>query len=234
MKLLITTRADSGISHYTHLTHPVIKDYAKRVGADFKILSHKSECNEGIGYDAHYRIFKHKDLHEEYDRILHIDSDILLMHNCPDIFKEVPYDSIGTIFEDKGSRKPARHQTISQVQQKWGDIGWREGYINTGMFLTSKCHSNIYETIDGEYWQGFGYDDIHMGYLINKYRHNIHVLSYKWNHMTMFSEEWNDNADRFRSHAIHYAGSGRFEPGVSSKLEQMELDKKRIGVIKGI
>ena len=234
MKLLITTRADEGCREWTDMTHSTIKKYAKKVGADFKILSHKSPCNEGIGYDAHYRIFKHKELHEKYDRILHIDTDILLAPDCPDIFKIVPYDSIASVYEDKGSRQGQRRNCIIQIQHAFGDIGWREGYINTGMFLTSKCHSNIYEDINGEYWTGFGYDDVHMGYLINKYGYNIHELSYKWNHMTMFSEPWNGNPNRFDSYAIHYAGGGIFESEVKSKIEQMQLDIKRMKVIKGI
>jgi hypothetical protein len=229
MKLLITTRADGGIKDWTDITHPIIKNYAKKVGADFKVMSHKSNCNDGDG-KWHYRIFKHKELHKDYDRILHIDSDILLAPDCPDIFKQVPYESIGTIYEDKGSRQSARRSCIMQAQHKWGDIGWKNGYMDSAFFLTSKCHSNIYETINGEYWTGFGFDDIHMGYLINKYGHNVQELSYKWNHMTMFSEPWNNNASRFKSYAIHYAGSGIFEAGVGSKLEQMKLDKKRLDI----
>jgi hypothetical protein len=46
--------------------------------------------------------------------------------------------------------------------------------------------------------------------------------------MTMFSEPWNNSADRFESHIIHYAGSGVFDSRVSNKVEQMKLDYKRI------
>jgi len=233
MKLLITTRADEGIKDWTDITHPIIQEYAKKVGAEFKVMSHKSDCNDGDG-KWHYRIFKHKELHEKYDRILHIDSDVLLAPDCPNIFNIVPYDSIATVYEDKGTRKLARQHCMQQAQSKWGNVGWSEGYMDSAFFLTSKCHSNIYETINGEYWTGFGYDDVHMGYLINKYGYDVHELSYKWNHMTMFSEEWNSSANRFMSHAIHYGGAGIFEGGVKSKLEQMILDKKRWKIIKGI
>ena len=227
MKLLITTRADSNISEWTDITHPIIKEYANRVGADFKTLSHKSDCNDGDGR-WHYRIFKHKELHKEYDRILHIDSDVLLTPNCPNIFDVVPYEKIGTIFEDKGSRRGARHQCIADVQSRFGDVGWESGYINTGVFVTSKCHEDIYEKIDGEYWVGFGFDDVHMGYLINKYKYTIHELPYQWNHMTMFSEPWNGSADRFKSHVIHYAGRGVFDSSVGNKVEQLKKDNNKL------
>ena len=128
---------------------------------------------------------KHYDLHEEYDRILHLDTDMLIMPSLPDLFEVVPEDSIGTIFEDVGSRRRARHQTMAEVQLLYGDIGWREGYVNSGTFLTSKQHRDIYRKIDGYYWVGWGFDDAHMGYLIKKNNFKVHALPYQFNHMAM-------------------------------------------------
>jgi hypothetical protein len=45
----------------------------------------------------------------------------------------------------------------------------------------------------------------------------------KWNHMTMFSEPWNGNANRFDSYIIHYAGKGVFDK--TSRMEQIKSDK---------
>jgi len=67
-----------------------------------------------------------------------------------------------------------------------------------------------------------------MAYNINKYQFKVHELEYKWNHMTMFSHSWNNFADRFQSHIIHYAGKGVFDAGVNNKVEQMKLDYERI------
>ena len=52
--------------------------------------------------------------------------------------------------------------------------------------------------------------------------------------MTMFSEDWNGNANRFESYVLHYGGAGIFGPGVENKLEQIKLDIKRMKIIKGI
>ena len=47
--------------------------------------------------------------------------------------------------------------------------------------------------------------------------------------MTMFSEDWNGNPDRFDSHIIHYAGRGIFDEGMATdKLHQAQLDFKRL------
>ena len=224
MKLLITTRADSGIQDWIDISHPIFKKYAKKVGADFIVLDHVTDCETGDGR-WHYRIMKHYDLHEDYDRILHLDTDILLTPQCPNIFEIVPYDCIGVVLEDKGSRAHARFNSIISVQKKFGDIGWRSGYINTGTFLTSKCHKDIYQKINGEYWMGWGSDDVHLAYLIHGFRYKIFELPYQFNHMTMFSDPWNGNKHRYDSYAIHYAGKGIFDPSIAdNKLDHMRHD----------
>jgi hypothetical protein len=232
MKLLITTRADASCLEWVKLTHPVFLEYSKKVNADFMVLDESVDCHEavgGIGNGVYqYRIMKHYDLHDHYDRILHLDSDMLLTPECPDLFEMVPYDHIASIYEDVGSRRPQRHQCITNAQKQFGEIGWRDGYINTGVFVTSKCHRDIYRKIQNRYFVDWGTDDIHIGYLINKYGYKVKELPYQYNHMTMFSEEWNGSPSRFDSHIIHYAGRGVFDSGVSDKIEQAKKDFKRI------
>ena len=247
MKLLITTRVDHNLTDWVKLTHPLIRKYAARVGADFAILDEAFNCTAaatGIGWGVYqYRIMKLYDLHEQYDRIISFDSDMIISPNCPNLFDVVPYDSVGTIYEDVGSRRPQRIERIMESQRQFGDINWREGYINTGVFITSRCHRDIYQPIDGKYFTDWGTDDIHLGYQINKLGYKTSPLSYKFNHMTMFSEDWNGNPDRFDSHIIHYAGAGIFDESEidenlllkqkqqidrqCAKLEQARLDCER-------
>tara|TARA_R100001163_G_C5062546_1_gene199638 strand:+ start:1668 stop:2372 length:705 start_codon:yes stop_codon:yes gene_type:complete len=232
MNLLITTRADQVCADWAELTHPIIRKYADRVGADFVILDEsvdRKDATGGIGNGVYqYRIMEHHRLHANYQRILHLDTDMLLSPNCPNLFEVVPYDHIGTILEDKGSRRPQRLQCIVNAQHQFGNINWTSDYINTGVFVTSDIHRDIYEKIDNKYFVDWGTDDIHIGYLIKKYGYKIKELSYHYNHMTMFSEEWNGAPDRFESHIIHYAGRGVFDSGAENKLHQAKLDFKRL------
>ena len=233
MKLLITTRADNKTRDWEELTHPILKDYAAKTGADFLVLDERYDAKDatgGIGNGVYqFRIFEHYSLHDKYDRILSLDNDILIHPSCPNIFDIVPYDHIGTIYEDVGSRKGYRQNCMIHAQNQFGFIGWQEGYINTGFFLTSKCHKQIFRKINDKYFVDWGTDDVHIGYLIKKYGYNVARLSFHWNHMTMFSESWNGNADRFKSHIIHYAGGGVFETGtVSNKIEQAKKDYARL------
>jgi hypothetical protein len=169
---------------------------------------------------------------------------MLINKNCPNIFDEVPEDMIGIIYEDVGNRAHDRRNKIQLIQQMWGDVGWTQNYTNAGTFVLSKQHKDIFLPHNNNFWTGPGTADLHMSYNIHKYGFKVKELSFKWNHMTMFSEEWNDNADRFESYIIHYAGRGVFDEHdiskealhrhktdtdrQSCKVEQAKLDYKKI------
>lgn len=227
MKLLVTVRADEGIKGYTETTIPLIKKKAEEWGSDFKLLITDSNCS-GDGR-FHFRILELYDLLDEYDRILNLDADIIITDNCPNPFEVIDEDKIGTNLEDKGSRQGPRRQTMRQVQNQWGDIGWKCDYINTGFFMVSKIHKPIFKDL-GKFWTGFGFDDVQIGYQIKKNGFEFQELDYTWNHMIMYAEPWNGNPDRFKSKIIHYAGRGIFEHGVNSKIEQIKRDYKKIYV----
>lgn len=224
MKNLIVTRADDSIREMSDITHPIIKQYAKKCDADFYILNKEPPTNTFDNH-PHFRIMEVYDLYEKYERILVLDSDILINPVCPNLFDMVPVDHIGSIFEDIGSRLQARRNTIMESQKLFPDIGWTKGYINTGVFMTSKCHREIFTPIDGKYYVLWGCDDIHLGYQINKMGFPIFELPYQFNHMSMFSEAWNGHADRFNSYIIHYAGAGGFDAS-STRIQNILNDKK--------
>jgi len=209
MKLAVVTRADNNIKDLTDLTHPIIKEFAKKWHADFLILPESSPCNEGDGR-WHYRIMHIRELLNTYDRILHLDSDVVITPKCPNLFEITPPLYISSVFEDVGSRLAHRRALLYKVQAKFGDLGWRFGYINTGVFMVAQRHAEIFKDVRGEYWTGFGYDDVHLGWRIHYRQFYVNPLSYLFNHMSMFSEAWNGSPSRFDSFIIHYAGEANF------------------------
>ena len=228
MKLLVATRTDDSVRELTALTHPIIRRFVEKWGADFLELSegpmdirptHPDEYVEDAR--RHYRIMRSSELFNDYDRILHIDSDVLIMPSCPNPFEVVPENCIGTILEDLGSRLAARRRSIFEVQQRWGDVSWKTGYINTGVFVVSREHRPIFQPVNDEYWTSFGVDDVHLGWQIHKHGFEIHELPYQFNHLGMFSEVWNGSPDKFDSHIIHYAGKARR----SLELIQGDIEK---------
>ena len=206
-KLLITTRADDSIEYYTKYTHPIIMEYAKKCNADFMILDESAPA-EGDDNKAAYRIMQQYDLHDHYDRILCMDSDIIINPHAPNIFELVPDDKIGSILEDTvlDDRIADRREAIKNVQKYWKDIGWEENYIQTGVILTSSTHKDIFQPVDGEYWSGRGSDDIHIGYQIHRLGHSLFELPFQYNHTGLYSEPRGGSHDRAKSYFVHYAG----------------------------
>jgi len=195
----IVTRADNNIKEMTDITHPILKRYAAKCNSDFKIIS------ENKGLHPHYRIMQCKELLDEYDRIIVLDSDMLILNSCPDLFELVPDDSIGVVYEDKGSRQEDRLSRIKKIQDLRGNIGWDSDYINTGCFVVSKIHQSIFVTKN--LYNDLGYDDVELGYQIHKRRFNIFELPYTFNFMSMWTESW-CGAKKSDAFIIHYAGNG--------------------------
>ena len=148
------------------------------------------------------------ELHNEYDRILCLDSDIIINPHAPNIFEYVPEDKIGSVLEDTviEERIQDRRQSIRNVQEHWDDIGWKEKYIQTGVFMTSKMHRDIFQPVDGQYWTGRGSGDIHLGYQIHKLGYEIFEMDFKYNHTGLYSEPRGGNHRRSGSYFVHYAG----------------------------
>lgn len=210
---LIATRADENHKQIAEITHPNIKRYADFCKADFLSIE---DCKDE---HRHYRILQFYNLFDEYDRILSIDTDILVLKTCPDVFEIVKYEDVGSIFEDVGSRKKDRKGRILKIQDQFGDIGWTSGYINTGFAVFSKCHKEIFKKED--LYMDLGYDDVWLGYRIRKFGFKIHELPIQMNFMSMFTEPWS-NEDRTSAHVLHYAGKG-FYPFMD-RVKQIKQD----------
>ena len=228
MKLLIVTCADERIATYTKHTHPIMKKFAEKWGAEFKVIDSISYSNLDGALEK-FRIKTFYDLFETYDRILHLDSDIVINMNCPNIFEIVPYDTIGLVFEDKGSRLESRRTRIFQIKNIYGDNEkWTSGYFNAGMFIVSRLHKEMLTRIKGKFWgENFKVDDAdqtHLSYQLMNQGHKHVDLGYKWNHMSMFSEAWNGSASRFDSYIIHYAGGGNFLDKEGRSRTQLMID----------
>lgn len=223
MKTAIVTRADENVKSITDLTFPLIKNYASKTNSKFIILSHEPPVMSG-DKRPHYRITEVRNILNDFDRVLNLDCDMLINPNCPNIFDIVPEDMIGSIYEDKGSRAADRKSRILNIQKHWGDVNWSTGYTNAGTFLVSKMHKDIFLPHNGEYWLEWGSADLHLSYNIHKLGFKIFELEYKWNHMTMFSEPWNNFANRFEANIIHYAGVGVFDCFHPNRVSQIKSD----------
>jgi len=221
MKLLVATSADAGIKNYTHYTLPIQKMWAKKWGADYMVLDDPAYSRRAMWC---YRTLIFYDLFEEYDRILYLDADLIINKSCPNIFDIVPYDTIGAVLEDKGSRRKERLDRIKRTKAHLGDIDWQEGFFNMGVYIVSKVHRDMFQRVDGKLWEDMGWDSPFYSYQIARLGYKYIDLGYKFNHMSMFSEPWNGSPSRFDSYIIHYAGGAKFPDKGKRNMEQVLID----------
>lgn len=183
MKLLMVTYANENVVNYTRHTHPILRMFAKKWDADFKIIDEQHERVESNAWIAN-RTMKFYDLLGVYDRIFHLDSDIVINKNCPNIFETVPYDTMGFVFEDKGSRYENRQNRIRHIKSVYGgNEQWISGYFNIGMFIASRLHREIFTRIQGKFWgensKVKGADQTHLGYQLMKQGHKYVDLGFR-------------------------------------------------------
>ncbi len=203
---LVTVRADDRIGDITDVSMPIIRGFCRRWGAELLVLDGPCHVMADDGA-PHFRILE--------------------LGGLPDPFDEVPADAVGTVYEDVGNRTCNRQHRMRDIQCRFGDVGWDSGYINTGVFLVSSCHADLFTSINGNWYLSHGSDDVHLGYRIKQTGHKVHVLDRRWNHMTMHSEPPISEL-RFTAHIIHYAGVGVYSAAVCGKVEQMTLDRSLV------
>ena len=212
--LAVVTRAKDDYD-LAPLTQPLLDAYAERCGADFIVIN-EERIKAG---DYSYEILQCQELFDTYERILSLDSDMIVTPECPDLFKLVPQDCVGTVCEDKYARRNDRRGWMRKAQEAWGDIQWTRGYINTGVFLCSRMHREIFDRKGRPLWMDFGFDDVFLGYRIREQGFKVFELPYEFNHMSMFSEI---GSNWLKSHIIHYAGRGFYRR--MTRVQQIQRD----------
>jgi alpha-N-acetylglucosamine transferase len=157
------------------VTHQSISRYAKNIEADFLVITNLTHAT------AHWEKFRIYDLLNRYERILYIDTDVLIKRDCPNLFDIVPKDMIGAFNEGQ------------YFDRKYKD------YYNAGVMVIPKCRRNIFSKPESEqgniytfFEQNFINDRIHLsGY-------PVYNLSHKFNKMDFIHAP---------GHIIHKAGN---------------------------
>jgi len=228
MTTLLVTNADKAIQSYSRFTLPLLRKYAKGLGADFLAMDHVPPVITDDG-KPHFRTMKIGELLDRYERVVYVDADCLLNKDIPNILDLVPTDKVGCVLEDVGSQIDERKQVMEEVQIQFGNIGWSEKFINNGIMVVSRSHKCLFEPIDGRYYLGWMSDIAHISYQIKRHAFEIFELDYTWNHMSMFSEPWNGSPSRFDSKIIHYAGNADFsDRGRRTRVKLIQDDFRKI------
>jgi lipopolysaccharide biosynthesis glycosyltransferase len=91
---VLTIAVGDDFQKMAKITHPTLKAYADRIGADF-ICVDKNTCSTPH-WEKFINIYK---LLIKYERIIYLDTDLIVRDDCPSLFDIVPEAKIGMFNE---------------------------------------------------------------------------------------------------------------------------------------
>lgn len=211
-KAIVTIAIGRKYEEIAALTHPTIKNYAERIGADFICRA------ESDGF-PHWQKFKIVfDLFKQYDRILYVDTDLIIRGDCPDLFEVIPEDKFG-VFEE--GRHASRAEYINAgIQMYQMPFDWEGKYYNTGVMVLSRYHREIFKDppesakhpqrfVLGSMAYTFLGEQTYLNIIMQKMETEIEELDYRFNRMTLMDEPTGE--PRHASYIVHYAGCPNHE-----------------------
>jgi len=220
MNLVLTIAIGEHYFQIAQLTHPTIKAYANRIGADFISITEQSISRT----TPHWEKFHIYDLLKKYDRVLYVDTDLIIRDDCPNLFEEVPIFRLGAFDESRFTDRSK--ELLIDVCKAYGvTLPWWNGkYYNTGVMVISRCHRELFKKPDMEICNF--YEQSYLNMMIAKMDIPMYDLHYRFNRMTCMDRFTGE--DRFASYIIHYAGYpslSTVKDLVSNDLERWKRDK---------
>ena len=197
-KLVLTIAIGDDYQRMAKITHNSIKAYAEKVGADFKSIDETSISKT----TPHWEKFQIYNLLNEYDRILYIDTDIIIRNDCPDLFKRVPDDKLG-MFNEAPWTDRSKELMIDICKQYNVTLPkWNGKYYNSGVIVISKRHKYLFKKPEKEIFSF--YEQSYLNMKIALEEPVMYELGYKFNRMTCMDKITGE--ERFASYIMHYAG----------------------------
>jgi len=141
MNLVLTIATGAVYTEMSTYTHPTLQNYAHRIGAEFRCIDGKSISTTSI----HWEKFQIYNLFDEYDRILYVDTDLIIRDDAPNIFDIVPKDKLG-MFNEAPFTDRSKELMIDACKAYGRKLEtWDGKYYNTGVIIASRCHRDVFK-----------------------------------------------------------------------------------------
>lgn len=198
MNLVLTIAIGDEYARLSSLTHPTIRAYADRIGAEFMSIDTPAISQT----TAHWEKFQIYYLLEKYDRVLYIDTDIIIRDDCPDLFEVVPETHLGMFNEGRFTNRS--QELMIDICKAYNVVlpDWDGNYYNSGVMVISKHHRSLFKKPDKEVPNFF--EQSYLNMMIAKREVDMFELEHEFNRMTCMDRYTGE--ERFASYIIHYAG----------------------------
>lgn len=191
--------------------HGIFRRYCRRYGLEFVVIRERKIRYSPFlfrrRFALHLEKFQIFDLLGVFDRILYLDSDVLLLPHCPDVLAGVPAEEIGCVHEDVGPEAWKRHEEMMKAQRRLGPLpNWSGGFFNAGMLAISRVHRELFCFDRRDLAKGRWPDQTTLNFRVARAGIPKAVLPPAYNLLPVFADQWSDPAKRLQAHIVHYAG----------------------------
>lgn len=192
---IVTISIGEAFEKIARTTHPTIKDYAERCGADFIVWD-----EQNTDYiNAAFMKFELGTLLTKYDRLIYIDTDCIVKKNTPNLFDIIPEGAFAAFNEGILTCRK-NHKANFCIRVNIYDQAWVESnyYFNSGVMVIPKICKDVFTK--PEVCINNFYEQTQLNYLIHKSRIPTIALDYKFNAMNI------KGLDQTKGNIIHFAG----------------------------
>lgn len=197
MNLVLTIAIGAEYQALASLTHPTIKAYADKIGAEFAVIE-KTRLTS-----PHWEKCEIADLLYEYDRIMYLDTDLIVRDDCPNLFDVVPDGQLG-MFNEAPFTHRSRELMIDCCRAYGVQLAaWDGRYFNSGVIVASQEHRDIFAKPDLEYCSFYEQTWLNMQLALRSAP--MYELPYQLNRMTCLDSFTGEH--RLASYIVHYAGA---------------------------
>lgn len=200
MNLVLTIAIGDYYQELAKVTHPTLKDYSAKIQADFLSLDNVDISNT----TPHWEKFIIYDLLKAYDRIIYLDTDLVVRSFTPNLFDIVPIEQLGMWNEAQCLHRP-RHLLVTEALKYGIDIsGCDHKFYNSGVMVISKEHQEVFKKPTVELGDiNSYYEQMYINIMIKKLNINMFDLSYHCNRIDYIDTLV---ANKEESYIIHKAG----------------------------
>lgn len=204
-KAVVTLCIGSAYGKLAEATHPTLKAYADKIGAEFVVIRTRVlPANVPIGYEK----IQLAGLLDQYDRIVFMDTDLIVRPDTPSLFEFVPEGWFGAFNEgDWMEREAVYGPAVDALQMSLlKPKDWGKRYYNTGVMVFEKQHKEIFQK--PPVWIDSFYEQTYLNIQMNR--------CLKWDFIKNIGTQFNRMShvdpvartdSRWENYIIHYAGT---------------------------
>ena len=207
-----------------------IRPYARKVGAEVVVIDQpRLAINGPGGYNyLNFEKFQVADCFDIFDRILRLDSDVLINPEAPNIFEETEDASFAAVMEDHGSRAAQRRKEVQRLAHRFSVPAWHKDYFNSGVVVANREVREAFvprldltpqNLRDLGPFKEQSLLNLQLHWLNVWQDHDVQALDRRWNRMRAFVD-----IPKSQAYILHYAG-----PKDKEQRLMMEQDIKALG-----